>query len=482
MRRAQPDLNRLYAATIFWAMVGLRRRGLFQPDPGDAVHDGYNIYVDAKNGNNANSGLFEHVPVKTIHRAGLVMRGLPSDRETKGVRIWLWGSDAADPETLYRDYNDVDTGVGLPKSSFIGMNNYWISTNPKTSNLAILDGSNYSNTDQRRIDWFNARRNDFFRPAFLYLAGNNITVQKLELTASAGQMIRHSGNNSVFRELHIHHTTADTINSGGSDNLFEYLYIHHVDENLTLGRSSDGVRIQNGVRPTIRYCVTHNVGGEAYNFDDNTHNGLVYLNDAYDLGYVDFYGGTFRERGTGIGYKLSSSITTGARNFAIANRSWRNPTGYYAIDGIGHVFLHNAAFDSANEHFLLRGDNAILLGNNIAHTGFNTRITQTRTNYWPRQFSNSWGNLSAHGSFSKNLDMFLNGQLAATWFKSAVMPDPAPAVGFTGDHFLPIEATFAGIANHGYGFGRHVGPTEEVVAKLRSLTPSQIRDLLKVNL
>lgn len=475
------DPGYFQAYSIYWALIGaLYRRRVATPNPGDTLHDGYNIYVDAKNGNNQNSGLFENVPVQTIHQAGLVLRGLPSDRETKGVRIWLWASTPGDDATLYRDYNDLSTAVGAPKSAFIGLHNYWLSTNPNSPGVAVLDGGSYSKTDSRRVAHFNRNGNDFFRPTFLYLAGNNITVQKLEITGAAGSCIRHVGNHSVFRDLHVHDTTADAVHSSGADNLFDFMYVHHVNENLTQGRASDGIRMQDATRPTIRNCVVHNVGGEAYNFDDSVFDGLMVLNDAFDIGWPLGYGNARPARSTGRAYKLSGTLDRNQRNVALANRAWRNVNGFFAMDGGAHTMLHNVAVDSTLEEgaFRLKGDNGLLLGNNIVYGGRAWIIDLTRPGYWPRQRSNSWGSDASMGSFAQNVGLSLSPPEES--FRSFVRPDAPPAVGFTGEHYLPIESKFAGKAYHEWGFGKHVGPTAEVVAALRSMSPQQIRDRLKL--
>jgi hypothetical protein len=465
----------LMTSSVFWAIHNIN----FAEGPDEPTPDtqSYNIYVDAKNGDNANSGLFETVPVQTMNRAGLVMASLPSDRETRGVNIYMWGSTLADPTTVYTDYNDVTAEIGAPLSTFIGMNNYRITKNPNPLNVnhPIIDGGSYSKTDTRRV-----ALNAPHRPAFLYLEGNNITVDSLEMTNIAGNAIRHRGNNGVFRDMYVHNTNGEAFDSAGNDNLFEHIHVHHIDENLSEGREGDAFQISPATRTTIRYCWVHNISGTAYNLSSNTNECLVYLCTAYLCGYPNGLAGAQQARNSGIGVRMGG-FTPGVRNAALGNRFWDCYNSIQAQDKGSHMIAHNIGIRPKDREYLLMGTNAMLIANNIsAELGAAQRLyTTSRQATDPRFRSNSWGAETGWNN-QQNMNMGLSSLTQAQIYKSTVVPAEPHSTTFEETTYLPLESRFAGVATHDFGFGKHVGPTNAVVTKLKSMTIQQLRDLVKL--
>lgn len=469
--------------SVFWAIPYIMPTEVDpEPEPGT---EPYNIYVDAKNGLNTNSGLFEVLPVQTINQAGIVMSGLPSDREIRGVNIYMWGSTLGDSATIYRDYNDTDSNIGAPKSSFIGMNNYRITKNPNPLNTTnpILDGGDYLKTDARRV-----ALNIPARPAFLYLEGNNITVDNLEMTNIAGNAIRHRGNNAKFRWLHIHDTNSEGIDSSGNDNLFELLHIHGINENISQGREGDAIQIQNSERPVIRLCVAHTISGTAYNFSNNVNYGLMYLNDAWECGFPNGLAGAVPTNATGIGYRVTGTdAVQSIKNAAIGNRAWNNKNHFQALDRGSPVIMYNSMRGSTGVDFNIKGGNTILIANNVSldradliqYQGPATGSSQASA--FPKQRSNNWAS-SVQSTAGLTLLNGINMGIVTTGtnWKSTVVPAEPHAVNFSGTHYLPTEAKYATVATHDFGFGKHLGPVDAVIEKLRSLTAKEIVDLVKL--
>ncbi len=481
------DEYQFTVASIYWAHIAAsyKKYRIKAPAPEIPVTK-YNVYANALTGDDTNSGLDPNNQVRTLQRVGNVMRGLPADRETLGTTVFLWGSDLGNVATHFKDYNDLDIDAGVPKSAFIGLNNYLMTSNPNSGMRAIINGLTYDVNDPRRVAIQAANSTHHFRPTLLYLEGSGVTLDNIEFITSAGSCVRHEGNNGMFRRLEVHDTNSDALFHSGRDTIFEYNHIFNVNENLSSGRIGDAIRIQFATRPVIRYNVVHNLSSEAFNFDDGTVDGLIYLNDAYEIGFPNGWGATEQPvNRTGNAIKLSASNTryVNTRNAAIANRLWRNLRDFYTVDGSDSMILYNAMRLTSEVSLYIRSNKKITIGNNLLGSGativVGDIVKSVGGELWPSQRSNSWANINPN---SDNLSLVVSTDGASAVWRDVNYPTTLPpATGFSGSHILPIESKFANVAKVSSGWGKHVGPVDAVVAELRTMTPQQIRDRLALH-
>ena len=444
---------------FYWHTLALAAgmKDPFAADPEDLRFEGYHIWVDAKNGSDTHTGLWESVPVKTLMRAGEVLKLLPNDaRRALGVRIWLRASVEGDPATYYRDYLDKDGApYNVPQSPFQGQNNFWIATNPKDANVAVFDGSFY---DRRSSFYKNAGP---LRPQALYLQGNNITLKRLKFRGVAGDAVFFDGNGGHFSGLTFERNEAVGLYVRGGSSLVEYVYVHHHKSVRSPGYFATGIRAHQSSGVTLRYCVAHS--NEFQNIDlHEAYDVLIYLCDAFEAGYYSGLGSAPYPQNYAFNFALGAP-TAGIGNsdvVFIGNRAWNAAKQNITTERTGRMrVLHNVSYDSDDVGFKAEGYSNVLLANNIAYND-------------PRRIISSDGGVG-NTPVAKGNSWQQSSSVTGSDFES--MTRVVPETGVDDRFLMPKASEFGGASSFDAGFGRDIGPTRAVRALLRSLTPEEIR-------
>lgn len=440
---------------FYWHVLalGAGMKDPFAADPADLKHEGYHIWVDAKNGSDTHTGLWETVPVQTMMRAGEVLRLLPDDdRRARGVRIWLRASKEGDPATYYRDYLDKDgASYNVQQSPFQGQNNYWIATNPKDAALAIFDGSFY---DRSSTVYKNAGPR---RPQSLYLQGDDVTLKRLRFRGVAGDCVYFEGDRGHFSGLAFSRNEATGLCLRGGASLAEYCYAHHHDSPRNRGYIATGIKAEDSVGVTIRYCVAHNNGFQ--NIDTHrSQDVLIYGCDAFEAGYQGGLAVRPHPNEYAFNFALGSpnDKVTDTRILCVANRAWKAARANFTTERNGGMrLLYNVSYDGDRYGYVSEGY-PNLLANNISESDLEL-LTKDGGGQAAIERGNNW-------NYTDN---------ATSDFESMTSLIPEPGVD---DRFLmPRASVFTDASPYDAGFGRDVGPTRVVRAQLRGLTPTEIR-------